>query len=135
MKTQFADSTKVVEFVPHILDLKRILVPVDFSETSKKAFLYALKFAEQFNCEITLLHVVQPMTPMVGAPLAVEPFFGVEDEFSVAERSLSLLTAIPVGDICASAAQRSVSCVPRRVPCWWSARRSTSSFSKFGEVR
>jgi nucleotide-binding universal stress UspA family protein len=55
MKTQFADSTKVVEFVPHILDLKRILVPVDFSETSKKAFLYALKFAEQFNCEITLL--------------------------------------------------------------------------------
>src|SRR6266542_4438277 len=86
MKTQFADSTKVVEFVPQILDLKRILVPVDFSETSKKAFLYALKFAEQFSCEITLLIVVQPMSPMVGAPLAVEAF-------SEAERSLVLLAA------------------------------------------
>jgi len=82
MKTQFADSTKVVEFVPHILDLKRILVPVDFSETSKKAFLYALKFAEQFSCEITLLILVQPMSPMVGAPLAVEAFSDAEDEFS-----------------------------------------------------
>jgi len=86
MKTQFADSTKVVEFVPHILDLKRILVPVDFSETSKKAFLYALKFAEQFSCEITLLIVVQPMSPMVGAPLAVEAF-------SEAERNLAVLAA------------------------------------------
>ena len=74
MKTQFADSTKVVEFVPHILDLKRTLVSVDFSETSKKAFPYALKSAEQFSCEITLLIVVQPMSPMVGAPLAVEAF-------------------------------------------------------------
>jgi len=86
MKTQFADSTKVVEFVPYILDLKRILVPVDFSETSKKAFLYALKFAEQFSCEITLLIVVQPMSPMVGAPLAVEAF-------SEAERNLAVLAA------------------------------------------
>ncbi len=93
MKTQFADSTKVVEFVPHILDLKRILVPVDFSETSKKAFLYALKFAEQFSCEITLLIVVQPMSPMVGAPLAVEAFSDAEDEFSEAERSLAMLAA------------------------------------------
>lgn len=93
MKTQFPDSTKVVEFVPHILDLKRIIVPVDFSETSKKAFLYALKFAEQFSCEITLLIVVQPMSPMVGAPLAVEAFSDAEDEFSEAERSLAMLAA------------------------------------------
>ena len=33
------------------------------------------------------------MTPMVGAPLAVEPFFGVEDEFSVAERNVALQAA------------------------------------------
>jgi nucleotide-binding universal stress UspA family protein len=38
MKTQFAEPAKVVEFVPHVLDLKKILVPVDFSDTSKKAF-------------------------------------------------------------------------------------------------
>jgi nucleotide-binding universal stress UspA family protein len=93
MKTQFSEPAKVIEFVPHVLDLKKILVPVDFSDTSKKAFQYALKFAEQFNCEITLLHVVQPTSPMVGAPLAVGPLLGAQDEFSVAERNLALLAA------------------------------------------
>lgn len=68
-------------------------MPVDFSETSKKAFLYALKFAQQFSREITLLNVVQPMSPMVGAPLAVEAFSDAEDEFSEAERSLAMLAA------------------------------------------
>jgi nucleotide-binding universal stress UspA family protein len=93
MKTQFVESAKVVEFVPHILDLKKILVPIDFSETSKKAFQYALKFAEQFACEITLLNVVQPTSPMVGAPLAVEVFPDAEDELSDAEKNLDVLAA------------------------------------------
>jgi universal stress protein A len=93
MKTQFVEPAKVVEFVPHILDLKKILVPVDFSETSKKAFQYALKFAEQFDCEITLLHVVQPISPIVGAPLAVEVYSDAEDEFSEAEKNLAVLVA------------------------------------------
>ena len=68
-------------------------MPVDFSDTSKKAFQYALKFAEQFNCEITLLHVVQPVSPMVGAPLAIAPLMNTEDQFSVAEKNLALLAA------------------------------------------
>jgi hypothetical protein len=68
-------------------------VPVNFSVTSKKAFLYALKFSEQFSCEITLLIVVQPMSPLVGAPLAIEAFSDAEDEFSEAERSLAMLAA------------------------------------------
>ena len=93
MKTQSAEPAKVVEFVPHILDLKKILVPTDFSDTSKKAFQYALKFAEQFACEITLLHVVQPASPMVGAPLAVEVYPETEDEFSEAEKNLAVLAA------------------------------------------
>src|SRR6266542_898608 len=93
MKTQFVEPAKAVEFVPHILDLKKILVPIDFSETSKKAFQYALKFAEQFACEIILLHVVQPISPIVGAPLAVEVFPDAEDEFSEAEKDLAVLAA------------------------------------------
>ena len=93
MKTQFAEPKEAVEFIPQILYLKKILVPVDFSETSKKAFQYALKFAEQFDCEITLLNVVEPVTPMVGAPLAVGSSMGAQDEFSVAERNLALLVA------------------------------------------
>lgn len=49
--------------------LKKILVPVDFSERSGKALQYAICFAEQFQAELMLLHVVQtyPIVPETGA--------------------------------------------------------------------
>jgi nucleotide-binding universal stress UspA family protein len=93
IKTQFAEPKEAVEFIPQILHLKKILVPVDFSETSKKAFQYALKFVEQFDCEITLLNVVEPISAMIGAPLAVEAFPDAKDELSTAERNLATLVA------------------------------------------
>ena len=61
-----------IELVPQILHLKRILVPTDFSETSKKAVQYALRFAEQFGCEIAFLYVVEPATTMRLLPEVVE---------------------------------------------------------------
>ena len=39
--------------------LKSILVPVDFSECSEKALIYARGFAKQFGARIVLLHVVE----------------------------------------------------------------------------
>jgi universal stress protein A len=39
--------------------LTRILVPVDFSEPSRKALHYALSLAKSFNAQIRLLHVVE----------------------------------------------------------------------------
>ena len=39
--------------------LKQILVPIDFSDCSKKALRYAIPFARQFEAEITLLNVIQ----------------------------------------------------------------------------
>jgi universal stress protein A len=47
-----------------IFRLKNILVPVDFSDCSKKALQYAIPLARQFGAEITLLHVVQPYLPV-----------------------------------------------------------------------
>jgi nucleotide-binding universal stress UspA family protein len=41
------------------IGLKKILVPVDFSESSRKAFAYAVSFARQFAAEILLLHIVE----------------------------------------------------------------------------
>lgn len=41
--------------------LKKILVPVDFSNPSKKALQYALPLASQFGAEITLLYVLEPI--------------------------------------------------------------------------
>jgi universal stress protein A len=94
MKTaaQRIETADTIELVPQILHLKKILVPTDFSETSKKAVQYALRFAEQFGCDIALLYVVEPATPMIGAPLAVEPFTE-KDEFSMAEKDLAVLAA------------------------------------------
>lgn len=40
--------------------LRQILVPVDFSDNSKKALRYAIPFAEQFKASITVLYVVEP---------------------------------------------------------------------------
>ena len=45
---------------PSPFQLKHILVPVDFSDTSKKALQYAVPFAAQFGASITLLHVIEP---------------------------------------------------------------------------
>ena len=94
MKTaaQRIETADTIELVPQILRLKKILVPTDFSETSKKAVQYALRFAEQFGCDIALLYVVEPATPMIGTPLVVEPFTD-KDECSMAEKNLAVLAA------------------------------------------
>lgn len=40
--------------------VKRILVPIDFSDCSKKALQYALPLAQEHQAAITLLYVVSP---------------------------------------------------------------------------
>jgi nucleotide-binding universal stress UspA family protein len=40
--------------------LKRILVPIDFSDHSKNALRYAITFAKQFQAELFLIYVVEP---------------------------------------------------------------------------
>jgi universal stress protein A len=43
--------------------LAKILVPLDFSECSKKALAYASSFARRFKAELVLLHVVEAYMP------------------------------------------------------------------------
>jgi nucleotide-binding universal stress UspA family protein len=42
------------------IQIKRILVPVDFSAQSLKALHYALSFADQYGAELIVLNVVEP---------------------------------------------------------------------------
>src|ERR1041385_4942640 len=42
------------------LRIKSILLPIDFSEPSRKIFGYAVLFAEKFGAKVTLLHVIEP---------------------------------------------------------------------------
>src|SRR5205823_5736945 len=81
------------ELIPQILHPKKILVPIDFSATSKKAFHHALRFAEQFGCEIILLHVIEPVTAIAGAPPAVDTFSDAEEDTIAAEAELACLAA------------------------------------------
>lgn len=91
MKTQPCEPTDVLDLVPQVLHLKKVLVPIDFSKASKKAIQYAVRFADQFNCEIDLIHVIEPTTAMFGAPLAIEVSPNAEDEFLAAEKDLTTL--------------------------------------------
>src|SRR4029453_11073159 len=89
MKAQFTESDSVTEMVPQILSPKKILVPIDFSAMSKRAFQYSLRFAEQFRCEVVLLHVVEPERVIAGTPPAVDVFAQLEEDTTAAEADLA----------------------------------------------
>ena len=82
---------RVMKSVPEVLNLKKILVPIDFSPMSKQTLEYAMRFAEQFGCEIVLLHVIEPLTAIAGAPLAVDIFADPEEDTIAAEAELACL--------------------------------------------
>lgn len=44
-----------------MVQMKKILVPVDFSDYSKHALKYAVEFAKQFDAELILISVIEPM--------------------------------------------------------------------------
>ena len=83
----------VLELVPQVLNLKKILVPIDFSPMSKQTLQYAVRFAEEFGCEIVLLHVIEPETAIAGTPLAVDIFTQPEEDTSAAKAELASLAA------------------------------------------
>jgi len=62
-----------------MIELKRILVPIDFSEFSTYALRYACALAGEFQSELHLLHVLQDLVhvvPEIGAGLpAPEVYF------------------------------------------------------------
>lgn len=69
----------IIEMMPRVLGIRRILVPLDFSASAEKALRYAVSFAQQCDAKIILVHVrpvtdypaelgVLPMTMPVGEP-------------------------------------------------------------------
>jgi universal stress protein A len=71
------------------LKIKRILVPVDFSEHSIRAVDHAIEFAKAFDSEIDLIHCHQ-ITPSSVAPFEASfPASMVEDMRKSAEAELA----------------------------------------------
>ena len=50
-------SAPALQLTPNRFHLRKILVPVDFSDCSRKALRYAIPFAKQFGASLTLLFV------------------------------------------------------------------------------
>jgi len=74
------------------IQLKSILVPVDFSGPSKQALRYATRLAQHFGGEITLMHIVQKasVAPFPEVPPYLED---IEQDFENAEKALQTLAA------------------------------------------
>jgi len=70
MKTAISRNTRVARPIKparqtarlkNPLQITSILVPVDFSDASKKALAYAAALADQFNARLTLLYILEPV--------------------------------------------------------------------------
>ena len=42
------------------MNIKKILIPIDFSECSKDAYEYALNLSEEFDSTLYILNVIEP---------------------------------------------------------------------------
>jgi nucleotide-binding universal stress UspA family protein len=54
-------TVPLLELAPMRFHIGRILVPIDFSEPSRKALHYAKLFAQQFDASLVLLHAIEPL--------------------------------------------------------------------------
>src|SRR5437868_108754 len=71
-----------------MIDLRRILVPTDFSKWSQNALTYGAAFAEKFGAELILLHVVQDIALFIPeAVLAVPAVTPPVEQFVAAART------------------------------------------------
>lgn len=57
------------------MNIRHILIPVDFSEGSTQAIEYGVALANKFSSRVTLFHVTQPLaTPPEGPMFPFDPY-------------------------------------------------------------
>lgn len=103
--------------------IKRILVPLDFSDCSRKALRYALALARQHSASLDLLYVV-PTPPYGSGEYGPVDFGHLQEELEeTAERELrktiteEIVDSVPAGAIVRTgAAAREIIDVARGVP-------------------
>src|SRR5277367_4263071 len=79
---------------PSVMRLRRILVPIDFGETTAEALRYAATFARGHKATVTLLHVVKPDNSEARRGLSHLS----EDPTEAGERQLRKLVDVIWGD-------------------------------------
>lgn len=61
-----------------MIELKRILIPTDFSDNSAVALKYAIAFADQFGAAVDVIHVLEP--PPAGLLLSYQALDEVSEQ-------------------------------------------------------
>lgn len=85
------NAARKTSIQPH-LRFKNILAPVDFSPASKNGLNFAVRCAEEFGAELTLLYVLEPPPSASYAAILDAVAFG-ETEFAKTEKRLRALAA------------------------------------------
>ena len=73
-----------------MISYKRILVPVDFSEASKKAVTYAMTIASQTNAKLFIAHIVQDTSAM-NYTFPSETYEVEKQQYEAAKRQIQKL--------------------------------------------
>lgn len=76
--------------------IKRVLVPVDFSDTSMQALDYAIEFSKPFKAELVVVSVVEPIyftAPGDLAAPAVNAGMLMDEQLRIAREQLGRLAA------------------------------------------
>lgn len=77
-----------------MINIKRILVPTDFSDSARHALGYGVSFAREYGAQLTLLHVVETLAVGYASDLFPVPMAEVFQEISgYARAELAKLTA------------------------------------------
>ena len=70
-----------------MINLKRILVPSDFSDSARLALRYGISFAREYQAELTVLHVVETIAVGYASDLFPVPMAEVFQEIAGYARS------------------------------------------------
>jgi nucleotide-binding universal stress UspA family protein len=93
MTAKISENQSVLDRpINRTLRLRKILAPIDFSPASKNALNYAVRFAEEFAGELTLLHVLEPDST-TGFAAVPEATAFVEMDIVAAGKNLRALIA------------------------------------------
>jgi|RhiMetdeSRZDD1v2_1073273.scaffolds.fasta_scaffold06145_7 nucleotide-binding universal stress UspA family protein len=65
-----------------MIQLKRVLLPTDFSASARRAFAYAASFAREYGGELYLLHVIEVLPMGYASELFPAAMTQVVDEIS-----------------------------------------------------
>lgn len=79
-----------------MIDVKRVLVPVDFSEHSDRALEFGKELCEKFDAELHLLHVLD--VRITGAPQFALGLAIPQREEESADEVMAELNKLPGGD-------------------------------------